>query len=224
VRRPSPQRGSKMVACPGPSSEAAPSLNVHCRGRTGMPKSLGATAPYPYPDSLASFTLAPRQGYVGEPFPCDLPPRSLVSPQHTGISAFRLSLPSPCSHPLPGLCSRGLWNPEPWGFLTELGWGGGRSTKDGGYDGCLPALAWPASPALDGGTLRGSPLPVKSCRAYPPVPTSFPRALPTVAAFVPYASTPSFPRPGKEAAIFVCCIHINFVTFWILEDVCNGRE
>lgn len=102
MRRPSPQRGSKMAACPSPSSEAAQSLDAHDRGRTGMPESLGATRPYPYPHSPASFTSAPREKYIGEPCPCDLPPPSLASPRRAGISAFRLSLPvlSPPTRPL----------------------------------------------------------------------------------------------------------------------------
>lgn len=227
MRRPSPQPGSKMAACPSPSSEAAPSLDAHCRGQTGMPESLGAMVPYSYPNSLSSFTLDPREGYVGEPFPRDLPP--LASPQHTGISAFRLSLPSPSSPPLSGLCSRhGLWNPEPWGFLTELGWDKGRSTKDGGYDRSLPTPAWPVSSASDCGPLRGSPPPRQRPWGLPSGAHFLaPRALPTASAHCSSRALRKHPilsPPWEGGCIFVCHIHINFVTFWILEDVCNGRE
>lgn len=38
-----------MATCPGPSSEAALSLNVHRKGQTGMPESLGATVSCPLP-------------------------------------------------------------------------------------------------------------------------------------------------------------------------------
>lgn len=57
-----------------------------------MAESLGATRPYPYPHSPASFASVPKEEYIGEPCPCDLPPPSLASPQRAGIFAFRLSL------------------------------------------------------------------------------------------------------------------------------------
>lgn len=66
-----------------------------------MPERLGAIVPHPFSTPLASFTCGPTKGYVSEPFPCYLAPLPPAIPQHTGISAFKLSLLTP-SHSVPG--------------------------------------------------------------------------------------------------------------------------
>lgn len=98
------------------------------------------------------------------------------------------------------------------------GAGGGKDTKDGGPGHPFPTSAWPISSASDNGTLRASYLPT---RARTPVPTSSPSA--GACCDFLCLNHPFLPLSQEGSCIFLCYIHINFVTFCTLEDVCNRR-
>lgn len=133
------------------------------------------------------------QAYQLSNFPC--PPLSPTPPNFP-----------PC--PFQGLCSRhGPWNPGPWGLLTELGWGRVRNNQR-----CQVGLCSPPRISLANEfslRLWGAPhLPMNSCRAYAPVPTSPLRPclqLALAAAPVPYISTPSFPALGRR--LHLCMLY-----------------
>lgn len=157
VRRPSNQPEFKMVACPDPSSEAVPFLHVRFREETGVPERLGAWWPIPplvpWPPSL----VAPIEAYVCEPFPAASHQRPAV-PQHTGMSASELSLPT-ASHflPEPLLQARPL-ECRALGLYDRAGVGKVKQHQI--RQPCpLPRISLAISSAPDHGTLRGSPPP-----------------------------------------------------------------
>lgn len=202
------------LAWPGPSSEAALSSMYTAEDRQGCLRGWGHGAPS-LPSSPGLLHCGPHRRVCMRALP-RLPLTSVsASPQHTGISAFKLAL-LPSSHPLPGLCSGWAFGIQGSGVLQQS-WGEKGKTApkmaDMATHLCLSLTnefslrMWhsegiPTSPA----TALG---PRPQCQ--PPLPLGPPHSWCLLQLRVPYLTTPSFPVPTKEAASY---IHINFVTFF----------
>lgn len=137
---------------PGPSSEAAPFLHVHCRGQKGVPQRLWALMPHPCPLPWPPSPVAPQKGMYESPFL--LPPSGPSAQRYIG---FQISLPTTTCLPGP-LHWRGTFGTQDFNFTTGLVGEGQVAPKMANI---LPFLciSLVKSSASDHSTLRGFLLP-----------------------------------------------------------------